>query len=41
MVLKIWKYSKTLQVVSTTMTKGVGQVTRRKGRYSIKVKPPK
>ena len=41
MVLKIWKYSKTLQVVSTTMTKCVGQVTRRKVRESIIVKRPK
>ena len=41
MVITIRKDSKTLQVVSTTMTKYVGQVTRRKGRDSIIVKYPK
>ena len=38
MVITIWKYSNTLQVVSTTITKGVGKVTSRKGRDSITVK---
>ena len=41
MVIKICKDSKTLQVFNTTMTKVVGGVTRKKGRYSITVKFPK
>ena len=41
MVITIRKDSKTLQVVSTTMTKYVGKFTRRKGRDSITVKYPK
>ena len=41
MVITIWKESKTLQVVSTTMTNGVGQIDSRNGRDSISVKPPK
>ena len=41
MVIKIWKDSKTLQVVSTTMTKVVGRVTIRKGRDSTTVNFPK
>ena len=41
MVIKICKDSNTLQVFNTTMTKGVGGVTRKKGRYSITVKFPK
>ena len=36
-----WKDSKTLQVFSNTMAKGVGKVTRRNGRESITVKRPK
>ena len=41
MVIKRWKDSKTLQVVSTTMAKDVIQVARRKGREPVSVKPPK
>ena len=41
MVIKIWKESKTLQVFSTTMTNGVGQIDSRNGRDSISVKTPK
>ena len=41
MVITIWKDSKILKFVSTKNTKGVGQVTSRKGRDSITVKPPK
>ena len=41
MVTKICKDIKNLQVVSTIMTNGVGQVTRRKDRESITVKYPK
>ena len=41
MVITIRKDSKTLQVVSNTMDKGVGQVIRRKCRDSITVKFPK
>ena len=41
MVITRWKDSKKLQVVSTTMAKGVGGVTRRKGRHSTTVKFPK
>ena len=37
MGITIWKDSNALQVVSTIMNKGVGQVTRRKGRDSITV----
>ena len=40
MVIKIWKDSKTLKVFSTTMTKGVGKVTRSNGKESITVKSP-
>ena len=40
-VITIWKDSKKLQVVSTTIINGVGEVTRRKGRYSTAVKNPK
>lgn len=41
MVISIWKYSKTLQVVIITMNKVVGQVTRSKGSDPIRVKTPK
>ena len=40
MVTKIRKDSKTLQVFTNTMAKGVGKVTGREGRDSITVKPP-
>ena len=36
-----WKDSKTLQVFSNTMAKGVGKVTRRNGKDSITFKKPK
>ena len=38
MFIKIWKKVKTLKVVSTTINRGFGEVTRRKGRDSIAVK---
>ena len=41
MFITILKNNKTLQVFSTTMTKNVGQVTRKKIRKSIMVKYPK
>ena len=40
MVIAICKDSTTLQVVSTKITKVVGQVTRRKGGESITAKFP-
>ena len=39
-VITIWKVIKTLQVVSNTVYKGVGQVNRSKGRQSIILKGP-
>ena len=39
-VIRRCKYSKTLQVVSTTMNKGVGKVTMSNGRDLITVKWP-
>ena len=38
MVITRLKYSKILQNFSTTMTKGVGKITREKGRDTIIVK---
>ena len=38
MVITIWKDSNILQGFSNTITKGVGEVTRRKGRYQITLK---
>ena len=40
-VITRWKYSNTLQVFSNIMTKGVVQVTRKKGRDLITVKSSK
>ena len=41
MVITRWKDSNKLQVFSTTMTKGVGGVTRRKGGDPTTLKFPK
>ena len=41
MVIKIYKYSKTFKVVSTTMTEGVGKVTKWEVKDSITAKLPK
>ena len=41
MVITIWKYIQTLQVVINIITKFVGKVTRMNGKDSITFKKPK